>query len=150
MTYRRHRSRADGGVEQRGVGPEEDRVDLEDQFVDLVDQECGQASPAGQPEVLARPGLLCGAQAACQTRADGMEIFNPSASGWVLARAGADRRHRQDGELYAADKGAFRTWQDQHRISPAAGSGREHAVRGAPGGPCRGGLAKGRHGHDHR
>src|SRR5499425_3613008 len=28
-------------------------------------------------------------------------------------------------------------------ISPAAGSGREHAVRGAPGGHCRGGLAKG-------
>src|SRR5215510_4470690 len=28
-------------------------------------------------------------------------------------------------------------------ISPATGSGREHAVRGAPGGHCRGGLAKG-------
>src|SRR6266516_5995389 len=40
-------------------------------------------------------------------------------------------------------EGAFRTWQDQHRISPAAGSGREHAVRRAPGGHCRGGLTRG-------
>src|SRR5215475_9581319 len=57
VTYQRHRPRADGGVEQRGAGPKEDRVDLEDQFVDLVGQECGKASPAGQPEVLAWPGF---------------------------------------------------------------------------------------------
>src|SRR5215510_4343475 len=54
-----------------------------------------------------------------------------------------DRGHHQDDELYAADEGAFRPWQDQHQISPAAGSGREQAVRRAPGGHCRGALAKG-------
>jgi hypothetical protein len=33
--------------------------------------------------------------------------------------------------LIAAYQGAFGTWQDQHRIWPTAGSGREHAVRTA-------------------
>jgi hypothetical protein len=57
VTCERHRSRADNGAEQRSAGTEDDRIDLQDQLVDLVNQGPGEPSSTGQPDVLARLGM---------------------------------------------------------------------------------------------